>query len=503
MTASTSGPGRHMLRGSAWMIGLRWSMRLSGIASTMILARLLSPGDFGIIAIAMLVVGLLETLGETGERLALIRLPALERGHYDTAFTIQLLVGLTIGIGLFLLAPLSEHYFHEPRAVAVIRVLALRAIIGGLENIGTVDFRRDFRFGAAYALTMRAKVVSLIATVALAALTHSYWALAAGILINQCAVTLLSYVLHPYRPGLSFIRAGELCGFSGWTMLRSLGLYMSTQVDQLAVGGFAGAGSLGRYAVAADLATSPTTEIHEPIIGVFYPVLSRCQDDREKVRDLFLRVFGWSVVICAATAVGLAAIAHDYRLLVLGPQWSGVEGLIPWLAIAAAISCLGSGADALFDMLGMPQRSARLQWLRLLLLAVAVGGAAAMWHDLRAIAMARLAALLLCIPITLISAARLAALPLSAYAALLWRPWLAAAAMLLAVWSGTAALAQASLWRLAITIPCGGLAYCGTLLLLWRAVGQPHGPETDIAASLRTARAWLRARFSTRNIGYL
>src|SRR6185312_2887630 len=138
--------GSHMLRGSAWAVALRWCIRGTGLLSTLILARLLTPADFGIVAMAMLVVGALEILSETGQRLAIIRHPDPTREHYDSAWTISILIGLGLSAGIFAVAPLTVDYFHEPRAVLVIRCLALRALIGGFENIGVVDFRRGLRF---------------------------------------------------------------------------------------------------------------------------------------------------------------------------------------------------------------------------------------------------------------------------------------------------------------------------------------------------------------------
>jgi len=187
-----------MLHGSAWMIGLRWSLRLTGIVSTAVLARLLTPADFGIIAIAMLLIGLVEAFGETGERLALIRQSSLERSYYDTAFCLQFLIGIAVALTVFFLAPLTMAYFHEPRAVAVMRVLALRAVLGGVENIGTVDFRRDLQFRRFYSLAMRAKLISLATTLILAAWLRNYWALAIGILAlaGTCkdCIELFSYI---------------------------------------------------------------------------------------------------------------------------------------------------------------------------------------------------------------------------------------------------------------------------------------------------------------------
>src|SRR5689334_546854 len=139
-------PGRSMLKGSFWMILLRWAIRLIGLVSTVILARLLTPTDFGIVSMAMFVVGMLEVLNQTGQRLAIIRLHDPSREDYDSAWTISLLVGVTIGLLILLIAPFTVVYFHEPRAILVMQCLSLRAVLDGFENIGIVDFRRDLRF---------------------------------------------------------------------------------------------------------------------------------------------------------------------------------------------------------------------------------------------------------------------------------------------------------------------------------------------------------------------
>lgn len=474
-----------MLRGSAWMIGLRWSLRLVGIVSTAILARLLTPGDFGIVAIAMLFVGLVEALGDTGERLALIRQASLERAHYDTAFSLQLLIGVTIALLLFFLAPLTTTYFHEPRAVPVMRLLALRALLGGVENIGTVDFRRDMQFGLFYSMAMRAKLISLAVTLILAAWLRNYWALAIGILANQAAATILSYAMHSYRPRLSLGRWREIYGFSGWTLARSAGIYLTSQVDQFAVGGFGSAGAMGRYAVAMDVATSPTAEINEPVTAVLYPVLSKCQNDKAAIRSLFVKVFGWSTIICAATSVGIAAIAQDYCLLILGPQWRSVAGLLPWLALSAGLAGLSSAADTVFDALGTPSVSARLQWLRLFLLVCAVSAAALGAHNIMVVAMARLAVSCIFAPVVLLVLGRAIGLSFHDYAAASWRPVIAALFLYGVVTAAATNLPSITFVRLLMEIPLGAATYGGMLYLLWYFAGRSPGPEADLIAMSR------------------
>src|SRR5512140_3285015 len=111
------GAGFHMLRGSAWLIGLRWAMRLIGVVSTVVLARLLTPRDFGVVAVAMILVGLFEMLNLTGQAAAIVRHEAPTREHYDSAWTVSLLIGIAIAICILIAAPFTQAYFHEPRAI--------------------------------------------------------------------------------------------------------------------------------------------------------------------------------------------------------------------------------------------------------------------------------------------------------------------------------------------------------------------------------------------------
>lgn len=102
--------GRALAHGSAWMVGLRWAMRGLGLLSTFILARLLTPADFGLVAMAMLVVGLVEVFGQAGQQLALIRIPDPVRADYDAAWTLGILIGFSVALVLWAISPLAALY---------------------------------------------------------------------------------------------------------------------------------------------------------------------------------------------------------------------------------------------------------------------------------------------------------------------------------------------------------------------------------------------------------
>jgi lipopolysaccharide exporter len=488
--AGNVGPGAHMLRGSTWMVGLRWAMRLTGLISTIILARLLTPQDFGIVAIAMVVVGMFEMLSATGQAAAIIRHRDATHEHFDTAWTIDILIGLGIGAAIFLVAPFSKIYFHDDRSVIVLQCLALRPIMSGFENVGLLNFKRDLRFDRLFSYQLYAKLTSFVATITLAVVLRNYWALVAGILSGQFARTVLSYVMHPYRPRLSFAKMSEIWSFSIWVYIRSMGDYIQGQVDVVAVGGATSAASMGRYTIAKDVAYSPTNEIVYPMLSVLFPVMARYQHDPKELRQLYVRMLGWALIIGASTGIGLWLVAPDMVRLVLGQKWVSITPLIGWLAVSASVEILNDGAYATLDVLGLPHLGARLQWVRVAVLTAAIFPVVYLTHDLLALVITRSAIIaILILPVLIVAGRRVDVAPRD-YGAAFWRPLTAAGAMALAVLSMNQFLTIGPV-RLGLDIALGGVVYLGTLMALWNISGRPLSAERDVISLIERGQAML------------
>jgi O-antigen/teichoic acid export membrane protein/glycosyltransferase involved in cell wall biosynthesis len=466
------------------MIALRWSIRLTGLVSTIVLARLLVPADFGIVAMAMVVVGMLELLNQTGQKLAIIRHHAPTRDHYDTAWTLSVIFGVLIGVAIFLLAPFTSIYFHEPRAVPVMRWLALRAVIGGFENIGTVNFRRDLQFNRFFRYNISAKLTSFVVTIVAAIILRNYWALVIGIVASQLALNVASYVMHPYRPRFSLAKLREIGPFSGWTWFRTIGIYLNSQIDQVAVGGVFGASAMGRYSVAADLAASPLDEINGPMVAVLYPVMSRVQRDTVRLRHLYLRTLYWSAIICASASLGVTMVAHDMVRVVLGEKWLTVEPLVGWLALSAGLLGLSSGAYTTFDALGKPHLGARMQWVRLLFLALAIVPVALLAPLPRWVAGTRMVVTALFMPTLFMAIGRELDVTWRDYLKALWRPFSAAAAMALLILPINLMLSPSTI-RLLVDILVGAFSFSTVLFFLWWLSGRPDSPERDALLFVR------------------
>lgn len=487
--APTVSIGRRLASGSAWMVAMRWSMRGIGLASTIILARLLTPADFGVVAMAMLVVGLLEVFGQTGQQFALIRHPAPTREHFDTAWTISVLIGLTLGSAVLLAAPLAERFFHQPEVVDVIRVLSLRVFASGFENIGTVWFRKSLNFATEFRFNLYKKLSSFTVTLVVALIWRDYWALVAGIVVGQLVSLAVSYAIHPYRPWFCLSKVRELWSFSVWVLINHVGAFGQNSIDQFVVGALAPPRIMGQYTVGAELALLPTTEIVDPIGRALFPVLSQLNQDRDRLRAMLLDVFGLIALLATAGATGLALVADDLVLVLLGPGWRETAPLIPWLAFAGALIAFANVAGLMFNALGDARRGAVQTWLCTLTLLPALSLAA--WlGDLQAIVIARLAVWAFILPLSLHYLLKHLPLGWGDLAAVAWRPVLAAVGM---AWALTVipfdAATTIPALRLGLRVATGAAVYGLVLMTVWALAGRPHGIERLAMAVVARPRA--------------
>ncbi|HEX3755790.1 MAG TPA: lipopolysaccharide biosynthesis protein [Rhizomicrobium sp.] len=470
---------RHMAKGSAWTVAVRWSVRLLGLVSTIILARLLMPRDFGIVTIGMIVVGMVEIFNQTGHHLAIIRHPDPTRAHYDSAWTIFIILSTLLGAAVFFAAPMADIYFHEPRAIPVVRILAFKTVMSGFDNIGVVDFRRDLKFHRQFLYQTLPSVISFVVTLVAAFALRNYWALVIGIMVQEFFTLVLSYILSPYRPRLSLAKARELWSFSVWTFLKNIGVYIGSQVDKLAIGNFAGAAAMGRYEVAVDLASSPSQEINNPMIAVLFPVMAKTLGDRARLKELYLTVLYWSVLICSSTSIGVALVTSDMVDVVLGPQWQDVKPLMPWLAIAYGLWGMVWSVYPAFDVVGKPEISARMQWANVALLTGCIVPAALFFHSLQAVVEARFVYSAIMLPAMFWMLAREFSLRRRDFAFVFWRPLLATAVMAGVVATVEHGMTPGPL-RLCVAVGAGAFTYAGCVMLLWAVVGCPDGPEKTV-----------------------
>ena len=475
---------RRMAVGSAWMIAARWSVRCIGLVSTVILARLLRPEDFGLVAMGAITVQFVLVFADAGQSLAVIRNVNATSEHFDTAWTMSVCAGAAVALILIGMAPLAGAYFHDERAVAVVQFLALKPLINGFTNVGILAFRKDLRFGKEFQFLVAQKVSVFIATIALALALRSYWALAIGNVCGEVLNVWVSYLMHPYRPRLRLTKLKEIWTYSLWMQFAGIGYFFGEQVDQLIVGGLAGARIMGAYNVSADLASAPTNELVIPTARALFPVYATLLNQPARLAESYLMVLSAVAVIALSTGIGVALVADDLVAVVLGPQWQGTAPLVAWLAVGSGILGVGRSANVVLSVTGNGRIFAVRNWIFVALLAPAavIGGMS--WGS-EGVAAARAIVTVLFAPIMFYSVMRV--IPVSTVQIIerLWRPSIAALCMAAVVkLSGSEAITQTPL-RLLCNVGLGAATFTAALLSLWFLSGRPPGAERILAEQAR------------------
>jgi O-antigen/teichoic acid export membrane protein len=331
------------------------------LVRVLILARLLSPEDFGIMAIGMVVIGLLVTATDFGMTPALVQHTRVDERHYNGAWTIGVFRALTIACFIFAAAPMIARFFGEPGATNIIRVLALRPLFDGIASIKVAELTRDLRFRSLTLISVPAAVVDTLLAVALA--SHlGVWALALGTLAGSGAEAILSYVLAPHRPCLSLnmdvIR--PLIRYGRWIFMTGLVAVVGTTVFQAVISRRLGVAELGVYFLAAKIAFLPLAAVSQVVGSVAFPLYVRLKSDVRQAQQAFQAILTAMMGLLVPIYTLLIVLAPSLVLHVLGPKWLGTTFVLQVLAFVGIICIIGEAVVPILKGMGQPSKVAVL-----------------------------------------------------------------------------------------------------------------------------------------------
>lgn len=466
-----------------WMVGMRWSNRVLGLINIAVLARLLSPADFGLIAMAMVVIGFLNVLTNVGIDLAIIRHPDPKRHHYDTAFTFNFLLHLGLGLLVWALAAVAARYFNEPRLLPIMTLLAVVPVIRGLENIGVADFRRNLEFGRDFQFDVISRLVGFVFTLTLAFLLRNYWVLAIGMIAHVSIRTAYSYIVHPYRPRFSFAAFQEIAGFSLWIFVRTMSQYLNRKGDEIIIGRLVNTAGFGLYSTAANIAVMLTSELVTPLGRALMPGYVKVMDEPQKLRGSFYKVLGVHAIIATSVGFGLAVVAEDFIRVVLGDRWLAALPFMVILAVASAAEGIGAAIAPLSVALDKVKQIALFRWAQLGVLVVAFA-LAAKFGGVEQIALARAGVTIVAIPAALYVIAHSWHGARRVMTGALIRPLLAGLVMMAVVKAAHLDGLDLPLVTLTMDAALGLVVYGLALLGVWQLAGRPKGMEDDVFSRL-------------------
>lgn len=369
-----------VVRGGFWVFVLRITTWLFGLVRTIILARLLAPADFGVFGIALLAMSALQTFSRTGFGAALVQKKEDTEFYLDTAWTVQVIRGVVLGLIAFALAPYVAAFFDAPAAKPILQVIAFSVLLGGLGNIGLSYFQKELEFHKTFVYELSGTLADIGVAIPAAFILRSVWALVFGLLARTIVQIVLSYFIHPYRPRPRFNwqQFKELFGFGKWILASSIVVFLATQGDDAFLCKILGASALGLYQVAFRFANLPGSEIGV-LSRVAFPAYSKLQDNIPKLRDAYLRMMRFVSFLSIPLGGGIFMLGPAFTHIFLGDKWMPMVPALRILAISGIIGVINSPAGSAFNALGKPHLSFVVLLTRVITLAGAIYPLALLW----------------------------------------------------------------------------------------------------------------------------
>src|SRR5688572_19894774 len=276
-----------VLRSGMWVGLSEVGLSVLGFVRSVVLARLLTPDIFGVMALAMVVVRAIETFTRPGVAQALIARQQDFDKACNTAYTMLVVRGFFLAALLAAVAPWIGDFYESPELPLMLQVLAGVFILTGFRNINIIARQRELEFRSLTYLTQASQIVGTIATIAIAWWLRSVWALVAGQLISAMLGAVLSYVFIPGRPRFEFDRevARDLLRYGKFITGSSMLLYIATEIDTAVIGKVLGHTELGYYTVAFTIVHMTTTQLAKVAAGIMMPAYSKLQSDIPALRN--------------------------------------------------------------------------------------------------------------------------------------------------------------------------------------------------------------------------
>lgn len=345
----------------------QWRLATSLVQATLqlglgvLLARLLPPRDFGIVALAWIAVGLAAMVSELGLGRALVRQRPLTRHHVDTAFTLSVASGMLMAALLWAAAPYTAALLGMAGLADVIRGLTLCFVFGGLGSVSRGLLQRAMDFRALFRIEVVSYAVGYgIVAVTLALAGHGVWALVWGTVAQAFlgAVLATRCVRHPLRLGVQRAALRDLTGFGSGAALNQLVNYGARSADNLLVGSLLGPGALGLYSRAYNLMMLPLSSMASAMGSALYPAMSEVQREPKRLGRAYLTAVQAAALASAPIMAGMAAAAPDLAVGVYGPAWEG-------MAVPLRILCLVGAFRAVYHVSGALTHAGGRVWAEL------------------------------------------------------------------------------------------------------------------------------------------
>lgn len=350
------------VRGGAVTIAAQAGKFILNMGSTVVLARLLTPEDYGLIGMVTVILRFVQLFKDLGLSKATVQSAEINHKQVSTLFWINVAVSCLIGLVVAVLAPAVAWFYSEPRLTWITLALASSFIFGGLGVQHQALLLRQMRFTSLAQIDIFSMVAGVVSAIIFAWYGAGYWALVFSQIVTAIVDALGSWVMCGWRPGLPSRRSGvgPMLAFgrnlTGFNCLN----YFSRNLDNIVIGRYWGPIQLGLYAKAYQLVLLPIQQINGPVTSVALPALSRLQNEPERYRAFYYKA------ILVITALGMPVVAFLFAtadqiiLILLGKQWLGLVPIFQFLMPDAFLGTFNVATGWVYQSLGRTDRQLRV-----------------------------------------------------------------------------------------------------------------------------------------------
>jgi len=332
------------------------------VVSLMILARLLGPNDFGLVAMVTAFTGVLGMFRDFGLSAAAVQRAEVTHEQSSTLFWINILAGGVLGLVVLGMAPAIAAFYHEPRLVAVTAALSTAFLFNAVGVQHGVILQRDMRFTALAVINTTSSIVGSIVAIGAALAGYGDWSLVAMTVCLPLCTTIGCWVAADWRPGSPRRRNGirSMMRFGGLLTANGLVLYAVNNLDKVLVGRVWGVEAVGLYGRAYSLINIPTDNLNAAAGEVAFSALSRLQHDPARLRNYFLKGYSLVLAMTLPITIACALFADDLVFVMLGKRWMAAAPIFRFLAPTILTFAIVNPMGWLLNALGLAERGLKI-----------------------------------------------------------------------------------------------------------------------------------------------
>ena len=353
---------------------VKWSALMEVVSRTatpiimVILARLLTPADFGVVAMAMIAISFAQMFWDAGLSKALIQTNKIADEAAHVVFWTNLILGLIIYALVFITAPGVAVFFNSPHSGPVLRVLGLQIIIASLSTVQQALFVRELDFRRLFWIKLFTAFFPGFFSIPLAFYGFGVWALVAGSLAGQMLNLMFLWRYSSWRPRLQYDLplAREMLKFGLWVVAESFGAWLIVWGDNLIVGRFLGVHDLGVYRTGWMLATIIFGLVLNPFLSVLYAAFSRLQNDLPALKENFHKVNRVLMALALPIGLGLLLIGPELASILFGSKWQGLGLVLRVIGLMLGLTWVVGINPELYRAMGRPDINTKLMFVAIL-----------------------------------------------------------------------------------------------------------------------------------------